>query len=63
MKAPEHGRLEIIQPNVVASTPREGFTGLDEFAYGGSGPGRESRTLPFNVRVSVRVVRPGEALR
>ncbi|SRR5713226_2062647 len=63
VKAPEHGRLEVVQPNVVAYTPREGFIGLDQFAYGGSGPGREGRTLPFSVRVSVRVVGPGEALR
>jgi hypothetical protein len=63
VKPPEHGRLEIIQPNVVAYTPREGFTGPDEFAYGGSGPGREGRTLPFSVRVSVRVMGPAEALR
>ena len=63
VKAPAGGRLEIVQPNVVAYTPREGFTGADEFAYGGSGPGREGRTLPFSVRISVRVVGPGEAVR
>jgi hypothetical protein len=63
VRAREHGRLDVVQPNVVAYTPRDGFTGVDEFVYGGSGPGREGRTLPFSVRVSVQVVGPGEALR
>jgi Bacterial Ig domain len=63
VSAPKHGRLEIIQPNTVAYTPPEGFRGADEFAYEGSGPGRQGGTLPFSVRVSVRVVGPHEPLR
>lgn len=63
VRAPEQGRLEVIQPNVVAYTPRAGYAGPDEFHYGGSGPGREGRTLPFSVRISVRVVGPEDPLR
>jgi hypothetical protein len=55
-RAPAQGRLEIIQPNVVAYTPNAGYTGPDEFHYEGSGPGREGPTLPFSVRIRVRVV-------
>jgi hypothetical protein len=62
-RAPEQGRLEVIQPNVVAYTPNAGYTGPDEFQYGGSGPGREGRILPFSVRIQVRVVAPGAPLR
>jgi hypothetical protein len=58
VRAPAQGRLEIIQPNVAAYTPNAGYTGPDEFHYGGSGPGREGRTLPFSVRIQVRVVGP-----
>ena len=46
VRAPAQGRLEVIQPNVVAYTPNAGYTGPDEFHYGGSGPGREGRILP-----------------
>jgi hypothetical protein len=63
VKAPAQGRLDIVQPNLVAYTPRPGFTGPDEFAYGGSGPGRDGKILPFSVRVSVRVVGPDGPLR
>jgi hypothetical protein len=62
VKAPAQGRLDIVQPNLVAYTPRPGFTGHDEFAYGGSGPGRDGKILPFNVRVSVQVLRADERL-
>ena len=63
LRAPAQGRLEIIQPNVVAYTPNAGYTGPDEFHYGGSGPGREGRTLPFSVRIQVRVVGPDAPVR
>jgi hypothetical protein len=56
--APAHGRIEIVQPNVVAYTPDADYRGPDEFHYGGSGPGREGRILPFTVRIQVRVVAP-----
>src|SRR5258705_1349772 len=62
-QAPAQGRLEIVQPNIVVYTPTAGYTGPDEFQYGGSGPGLEGRTLPVNVRIHLRVVRPDEALR
>lgn len=61
--SPTQGRLDIVQPNFVAYTPRPGFAGPDEFAYGGSGPGREGQIPPFNVRVSVQVLKPDEPLR
>jgi hypothetical protein len=63
VRAPEHGRLEIIQPNVVAYIPDVGYRGPDEFHYGGNGPGREGRILPFSVRIQVRVVGPDAPLR
>jgi hypothetical protein len=63
VRAPAQGRLEIIQPNVAAYTPNAGYTGPDEFHYGGSGPGREGRTLPFDVRIQVRVVGPEAPVR
>ena len=63
VRAPEQGGLEVIQPNVVAYTPNAGYTGPDEFHYGGSGPGREGRILPFGVRIQVRVVDPDAPLR
>ncbi|MEX2220686.1 MAG: Ig-like domain-containing protein [Candidatus Rokuibacteriota bacterium] len=63
VKAPAQGQLDVVQPNLIAYTPRPGFAGRDEFAYGGSGPGRDGRILPFSVRVSVRVLGPDEALR
>jgi len=63
VKAPAQGHLDIVQPNLIAYVPRPGFAGRDEFAYGGSGPGRDGRVLPFSVRVSVRVLGPDEALR
>jgi len=62
-QAPAQGRLEIVQPNIVVYTPTAGYTGPDEFQYGGSGPGLQGRSVPFNVRVSVRVVGPDEPLR
>ncbi len=62
-QAPAQGRLEIVQPNIVVYTPTAGYTGPDEFQYGGSGRGLEGRTVPFNVRIHVRVVRPDEPLR
>jgi hypothetical protein len=63
VRAPAQGRLEITQPNVVAYTPNTGYTGPDEFHYGGGGPGRDGRTLPFSVRIRVRVVDPAAPLR
>lgn len=63
VRAPEQGRLEVIQPNVVAYTPNAGYSGPDEFHYGGSGPGREGRILPFGVQIQVRVVGPAAPLR
>jgi hypothetical protein len=63
VRAPEHGMVDIVQPNVVTYTPRSGFTGPDEFSYAGSGPGRSGQTLPFSVRVLVRVVGAAEPLR
>jgi len=63
VQAPAQGRLEVIQPNVVAYTPNAGYTGPDEFLYGGSGPGREGRLLPFGVRIQVRVVGPDAPVR
>ena len=63
VRAPVQGRLEVIQPNIVAYSPNAGYTGPDEFHYGGSGPGREGRTLPFSVRIQVRVVAPDAPLR
>jgi hypothetical protein len=62
VRAPAQGQLEVIQPNVVAYTPNAGYTGPDEFQYGGRGPGREGRTLPFSVRIQVRVVAPDAPL-
>jgi len=62
-QAPAQGQLEIVQPNIVVYTPTTGYTGPDEFQYGGSGRGLEGRTVPFNVRVHVRVVRQDEPLR
>jgi hypothetical protein len=61
-QAPAQGRLEVI-PNVVAYTLRADYTGPDEFHYGGSGRGREGRTLPFSVRIQVRVVGPDAPVR
>jgi hypothetical protein len=61
--APAHGRLEIVQPNIVAYVPDADYRGPDEFHYGGRGPGREGRTLPFSVRIEVRVVSPDTPLR
>ncbi len=55
-RPPAQGRLVVIEPNVVAYTPNPGYTGPDEFEYGGSGPGRDGRPLSFNVRIQVRVV-------
>lgn len=63
VRAPAQGRLEVIQPNVVAYTPNAGYTGPDEFHYGGSGPGREGRILPFSVQIQVRVVAPDAPVR
>jgi len=63
VRAPAQGRLEIIQPNVVAYTPARGYAGPDEFHYGGSGPGREGQILPFSVRIQVQVVGPDAPLR
>jgi hypothetical protein len=63
VRPPAQGRLVVIEPNVVAYTPNAGYTGPDEFHYGGSGPGREGRTLPFTVRIQVRVVAPDAPLR
>jgi len=63
VKGPSQGRLDVIEPNVVAYTPNPGYTGPDEFDYGGSGPGREGRILPFSVRIQVRVVGPVAPLR
>ena len=63
VRAPERGRLEVVQPNVVTYTPRPDYTGPDQFEYGGEGPGRGGQTLPFSVRISVRVVAPDAPLR
>lgn len=63
VRAPAQGRLQIIQPNVVAYTPSTGYTGPDEFHYGGGGPGRDGRMLPFGVRILVRVVGPDAPVR
>jgi Big-like domain-containing protein len=63
VRAPVQGRLEITQPNVIAYTPNSGYAGPDEFQYEGSGPGREGRTLPFSVRIQVRVVGADAPLR
>jgi len=63
VKGPSQGRLDVTQPNVVTYTPNAGYTGPDEFHYAGSGPGRERRTLPFSVRIKVRVVGPDAPLR
>lgn len=54
---------EVIQPNVVAYTPNAGYTGPAEFQYERSGPGRDGRTLPFGVRIQVRVVGPDAPVR
>jgi hypothetical protein len=62
-KGPSHGQVDVIQPNIVAYTPSPGYAGPDEFHYTGSGPGRQGRTLPFSVRIQVRVVGPGDPLR
>ena len=62
-QAPAQGRLEIVQPNIVVYISTDGYVGPDEFQYGGSGPGLQGRTVPFNVRVEVRVVRRDEPLR
>jgi hypothetical protein len=48
---------------MVAYTPNAGYTGPDEFLYGGSGPGREGRLLSFAVRIQVRVVGPDAPVR
>jgi hypothetical protein len=62
-RPPAQGRLEIIQPNVVAYIPNAGYAGPDEFQYRGTGPGRDGRTLPFEVRIQVRVVGPAVPVR
>lgn len=62
-KGPSHGQVDVIQPNIVAYTPSPGYAGPDEFHYTGSGPGRQGGTLPFSVRIQVRVVGPGDPLR
>ena len=62
-QAPAQGRLEIIQPNIVVYTATADYTGPDEFQYGGSGRGLEVRTVPFNVRIHVRIVGPDDPLR
>jgi hypothetical protein len=63
VKGPAHGRLEIVQPNVVTYTPKAVYLGPDEFQYAGRGPGRSGRILPFSVRISVRVVGSDAPLR
>ena len=63
VRAPAQGRLIVIEPNVVAYTPNAGYAGPDEFQYEGSGPGRDGRTLPFGVRIQVRVVGPDASVR
>ena len=63
VRVPEQGRLDVIQPNVVAYTPRPSYTGPDEFHYSGSGPGREGQILPFSVRIQVRIVGPDAPVR
>jgi hypothetical protein len=63
VRAPAQGRLVVIAPNVIAYTPNAGYTGPDEFQYGGDGPGREGRTVPFSVRIQVRVVGADEPVR
>ena len=63
VRAPAQGRVVIIGPNVVAYSPNTGYTGPDEFQYEGSGPGRDGRTIPFRVRIEVRVVERNAPLR
>jgi hypothetical protein len=63
VKSPAHGRADVIPPNVVMYTPERDYTGPDEFHYAGDGPGRGGRTLPFSVRIQVRVVGPDAPLR
>ena len=63
VRAPAHGRLVVIEPNVMAYSPNTGYTGSDEFQYEGSGPGRDGRTIPFSVRIQVRVVGRAEPVR
>ena len=63
VRAPAQGRLIVIEPNVVAYTPNAGYGGPDEFQYEGNGPGRDGRTLPFGVRIQVRVVGPDASVR
>ena len=63
VRAPAHGRVVVIEPNVVAYSPHTGYTGPDEFQYEGSGPGRDGRTIPFSVRIQVEVVDRGEPVR
>src|SRR5258706_3259271 len=58
-QAPAQGRLEIVQPNIVVYTPTAGYTGPDEFQYGGGGPGLGGRAVPFHMRSYLRLVRPG----
>jgi hypothetical protein len=63
VRPPAHGRVVVIGPNVVAYRPSIGYTGPDEFHYEGNGPGRDGRTLPFGVRIQVRVVGPDASVR
>lgn len=63
VRAPAQGRVVVIEPNVVAYSPNTGYTGPDEFQYEGSGPGRDGRTIPFSVRIQVRVVDRNAPLR
>jgi hypothetical protein len=62
-RAAAQGRLVVIQPNVVAFSPNAGYSGPDEFHYGGCGAGRGGRILPFSVQIQARVVGPDAPVR
>src|SRR5258706_14343227 len=62
-QAPAQGRLEIVQPNIVVYTPTAGYTGPDEFQYGGGGRGPGGGAVPVNVGLYGPLVGPGQPLR
>src|SRR5258706_9981254 len=61
-QAPAQGRLEIVQPNIVVYTPTAGYTGPDEFQYGGRGRGLGRGARPVHRRNLRRAGGAGRAL-
>jgi hypothetical protein len=50
--APQTGRVDLTQPNVVHYTPRAGFVGTDRFSI-------SATPAPFRITFTVEVLPPG----